>query len=178
MFRSFPIMANAITVPHLLGSPILSSCHLVILSSRSYILFIQQPISALLEATIAMPSFHMVQDEAPMYETFSWRWKTWAVVAAILTYAVMALWTALRPGLRRIPGPFIARFSRLYLFLQATKGNQHSIYLDLHEKYGKLVRVGPNKVAIADPDMIPIIYNFGSKYQKVRHAYQGSFVSF
>ena len=33
-------------------------------------------------------------------------------------------------------------------------------------QYGTMVRVGPNKVSISDPEVIPIIYNIGSKYTK------------
>src|ERR1700753_540789 len=35
-----------------------------------------------------------------------------------------------------------------------------------HEKYGKLVRVTPNQVSIADPDAIPIVYEHGTGYLK------------
>ena len=120
----------------------------------------------------------MILNDGSKFQTLVGGWKTWAAVAALLTYAAIALWTALRPGLRSIPGPFIARFSRLYLLIQATKGNQHILYLNLHKKYGKMVRVGPNKVAISDPDMITVIYNISSKYRKVRQPYITSFVSF
>ena len=94
-------------------------------------------------------------------------WKLGLVVAFCSYILLNTLWTALRSGLRGIPGPFAARFTRLYLFRQATKGNGHTLYYDLHQRYGKLVRVGPEKVSISDADAIPLIYNISSKYRKV-----------
>ena len=47
------------------------------------------------------------------------------------------------------------------------KGNAHTLYIDLQRRYGKIVRVGPKKVAISDPETIPIIYGISSKYNKV-----------
>lgn len=74
---------------------------------------------------------------------------------------------ALRPGLRAVPGPFVARFSGLYRLYMSYSGQGPLHYRRLHEKYGKLVRVGWNHVSVSDPSMIPVIYGAGSKYLKV-----------
>ena len=47
------------------------------------------------------------------------------------------------------------------------KGGAHTIYTDLHCRYGKIVRVAPNKVSISDPEIIPVVYGISSKYNKV-----------
>ncbi|PVH68975.1 cytochrome P450 [Cadophora sp. DSE1049] len=39
-------------------------------------------------------------------------------------------------------------------------------YRALHDKYGPIVRVGPNHVSVSDPAMIPIIYGISSKFTK------------
>lgn len=70
-------------------------------------------------------------------------------------------------GLRRIPGPRLAAYSRLWNVKVAASGDAHESFQRLHEKYGKLVRVGPNHVAISDPAMIPVIYGTNNKYLKV-----------
>lgn len=95
-------------------------------------------------------------------------WMAW--VAFILSGYLIAsvILCAFRPGLRNIPGPFLARFSRYFLFKEATKGKGHTLYRDLHATYKTIVRVGPNKVSIADPDIIDQIYNISSKYRKVK----------
>ena len=74
---------------------------------------------------------------------------------------------ALRPGLQSVPGPFIARFSGLYRLYMSCSGRGPYHYRRLHEKYGRLVRVGWNHVSVSDPSMIPVIYGAGSKYVKV-----------
>lgn len=36
----------------------------------------------------------------------------------------------------------------------------------LHQKFGKLVRIQPNQISIADPDAIPIVYGHGTGFLK------------
>ncbi|KAL2859238.1 cytochrome P450 [Aspergillus pseudodeflectus] len=45
-------------------------------------------------------------------------------------------------------------------------GDGPANYRKVHEKYGPIVRVGPNEVSVADPNMIPVIYGIGSKFTK------------
>lgn len=72
-----------------------------------------------------------------------------------------------RPGLRSIPGPRLAAYSRFWNVKNAASGDSHKSFQRLHEKYGKVVRVGPNHVALSDPAMIPIIYGTNNRYLKV-----------
>lgn len=46
-------------------------------------------------------------------------------------------------------------------------GDSPQNYRKLHDKYGKIVRVGPNHVSVSDSAEIPKIYGVGSKYLKV-----------
>lgn len=78
--------------------------------------------------------------------------------------------TALKPGLRSIPGPALARFTYLYRPFKIAKGDAPGFYRNLHEKYGPLVRTGPNSVDISDPTVLPIIYGINSKFLKVSNA--------
>lgn len=89
------------------------------------------------------------------------------VILSVLLYSSWTLAVAFRPSLARIPGPVAARFSRLYLFYHATRGDFHTLYRGLHDRYGSLVRVGPNKVSVADPRMIGVIYGVNSGFVKV-----------
>ncbi len=85
-------------------------------------------------------------------------------LVAILVFS--ALRTALRAGLRDLPGPFLARFSALYRLSLVYRGKAPFEYRKLHNKYGPVVRVGPNHVSISDPAAIPQIYGIGSGYLK------------
>lgn len=89
------------------------------------------------------------------------------IVSFFVCYVVCSIVTALKPGLRSIPGPAIARFSSLYRPWKISKGDAGKFYLKLHEKYGAIVRTGPNTVDISDPKALPIIYGITSKFLKV-----------
>ncbi|KAJ9654367.1 hypothetical protein H2198_006599 [Neophaeococcomyces mojaviensis] len=45
-------------------------------------------------------------------------------------------------------------------------GDAPKSYRGLHDRYGKIVRVGPNHVPISDPSVIPTIYGLGTNYLK------------
>ena len=46
-------------------------------------------------------------------------------------------------------------------------GQFHTKTIELHRKYGKLVRIAPNVVDVGDPTMIPVIYNNRGNFRKV-----------
>ncbi|KAJ6000548.1 cytochrome P450 [Penicillium waksmanii] len=74
--------------------------------------------------------------------------------------------TALKPGLRSIPGPIMARLTYLYRPFRIAKGDAPNFYMSLHEKYGPIVRTSPNTVDISDPAALPTIYGISSKFVK------------
>ncbi|MCJ1239302.1 hypothetical protein MMC14_007296 [Varicellaria rhodocarpa] len=58
----------------------------------------------------------------------------------------------------KIPGPPLAKLSRVWLVRLSRKGDMHRKMIDLHAKYGTLVRTGPNEVSVSDLNAIKIIY--------------------
>lgn len=70
--------------------------------------------------------------------------------------------------LRHVPGPFWARWSNLPRFSWVLGRRAHEIYISLHEKHGRLVRMGPNVVSVGDPAEIRNIYGITEKFKKVR----------
>ncbi|PYI11789.1 cytochrome P450 family protein [Aspergillus sclerotiicarbonarius CBS 121057] len=76
------------------------------------------------------------------------------------------LYTRFLNPISRIPGPFWASISRLWLVRRSDKGHMHREFIDLHTKYGKLVRIAPNEVSVADLDAILKIYGAGTKFMK------------
>ncbi|KAF2135595.1 uncharacterized protein K452DRAFT_293104 [Aplosporella prunicola CBS 121167] len=60
--------------------------------------------------------------------------------------------------LRHVPGPFFAAFSNLPRVSWVLSKRAHNKHIELHEKYGDLVRFGPNMVSCSDPTQIPTIY--------------------
>lgn len=90
-----------------------------------------------------------------------------SLVALALLWLGVRLQRLLRHDLRNVPGPFWAKVSGLYRLSMVKGGRAPAEYRELHQKYGPVVRVGPNHVAVSDPSAIPIIYGLGSKFLKV-----------
>lgn len=68
--------------------------------------------------------------------------------------------------LRTIPGPILASFTRLPRLISVAWGSPHERDIRLHEKYGPLVRMGPDLVG--DPQEINKIYGTSTNFKKVR----------
>ena len=69
-------------------------------------------------------------------------------------------------ALTGVPAPFPAQFTNLWLMWQCRKGKRYRAVDAAHKKYGKVVRIQPNHVSIADPDAIQIIYGHGNGFLK------------
>jgi benzoate 4-monooxygenase len=69
-------------------------------------------------------------------------------------------------ALRAIPGPLAAKLSNFWLLLQARQGKRYLSVDEAHKKYGKLVRIQPNHVSVADDGAITTIYGHGNGFLK------------
>ena len=69
--------------------------------------------------------------------------------------------------LRDVPGPLLAAWTNVPRFLGVLSNRAHDFHIQLHRRYGKLVRFGPNMVSISDPAEIPTVYGFSTVFQKV-----------
>jgi len=65
-------------------------------------------------------------------------------------------------AIRAYPGPFLARFTDLWLGRVVALGHRSEVVHDMHQKYGKFVRIAPNHLSIADPDALQIVYAHGN----------------
>ncbi|KAJ9648121.1 hypothetical protein H2199_001898 [Coniosporium tulheliwenetii] len=87
------------------------------------------------------------------------------LVILIILGLILQLWRT-RSRLSHIPGPFWASISNIPRVWWVWGRNAHRIHIGLHEKYGKLVRLGPNMVSVGDPNEIAQIYGFTGKFKK------------
>lgn len=71
-----------------------------------------------------------------------------------------------RSRLRDIPSPGLAAFTNLWLLLQARQGKRYLSVDKAHKKYGKLVRIAPRHVSIADDNAIIDVYGHGNGFLK------------
>ena len=66
--------------------------------------------------------------------------------------------------LRSIPGPFLARFTRLWFLHRVWRGDIAKENIALHRKYGKIVRYGPSHYSFNDSEAIRVIYGKGNEF--------------
>lgn len=71
-----------------------------------------------------------------------------------------------RSHIRDIPTPGFAAFTNFWLLLQARQGKKYISVDDAHKKYGKLVRISPTQVSVADDAAIQSIYGHGNGFLK------------
>uniref|UniRef100_A0A8H7KBQ6 Cytochrome P450 n=1 Tax=Bionectria ochroleuca TaxID=29856 RepID=A0A8H7KBQ6_BIOOC len=107
----------------------------------------------------------------------------WLGLFAVLVWVIQILYVSLRPGLRDLPGPWLARYTPLWRIMFVFSGKAPEGYRKLHAKHGKMVRTAPKVVDISDPSAISLIYGIGSKFLKSDFycsfdvMYQGEFMS-
>ncbi|KAK2029101.1 cytochrome P450 [Colletotrichum zoysiae] len=68
--------------------------------------------------------------------------------------------------LSHVPGPFWHAITGFSMARAALNGSVHEYYMELHEKYGPLVRIGPNTVIFSDGDTLRKIAGARSQYTK------------
>jgi len=93
--------------------------------------------------------------------------KLYALYILLGTIVLRLVTNRYKRGLRDIPGPALAKYSRLWKLHSVWKGDHHHVNIDLHRKHGSFVRIGPNHVSISDPRAIPIIYGLNKGFTKV-----------
>src|ERR1700760_1452238 len=76
-------------------------------------------------------------------------WPYWPLIL-ISFFIVRALYRKYFHPLRKVPGPFLASTTNLWRLALFLRGRQHHEYVALFQKYGPLVRLGPNTVILND----------------------------
>lgn len=84
-----------------------------------------------------------------------------------LLLALSYVYNRYRPGLSRIPGPSLAKWTRLWRLHDVYKGQSHQTAIRLHKKHGPLVRIAPNIISVGDPAAIKTIYGLTGAFTKV-----------
>lgn len=90
-----------------------------------------------------------------------------SLLGSLCLVLLRTLQVTYRRGIRRVPGPWQAKFSILYRVSMVMKGKAVQEYREVHQKYGDIVRVGPKHVSINDPIAVQQIYGISSKFRKV-----------
>lgn len=88
----------------------------------------------------------------------------WIAIAV----AVYAICTPFANGgsLRKIPGPWIYATTRFRLALDAWQARSVHAVLDLHRRYGPVVRIGPEEVSFNSLSALRTIYGAGNGFER------------
>ncbi|KAI4861351.1 cytochrome P450 [Hypoxylon rubiginosum] len=90
-----------------------------------------------------------------------------SIAASALIYVVgLVVYRLFFHPLAKYPGPFIAKITDAYQLYHAWKGDRHLEFWRLHERYGKIVRFGPNSVSFNSNTALKDIYGFKSNVRK------------
>lgn len=69
--------------------------------------------------------------------------------------------------LRNVPGPRLAKFSESWRQIRYFRGSWHTDILDVHRRYGAVVRIAPNEVSFVDTAALKDIYGPWKNIEKV-----------
>lgn len=69
-------------------------------------------------------------------------------VLFLLSCCCYVLYEVYLSPLANIPGPILARFTNLWWLRVVLRRNVHLETIELHKRYGSLVRIGPNEVLL------------------------------
>ncbi|OJI80896.1 hypothetical protein ASPTUDRAFT_789965 [Aspergillus tubingensis CBS 134.48] len=82
------------------------------------------------------------------------------------TFSSLLLYRLVFHPLGSFPGPWLARISDFWLVSQMKNNNKHVKLVELHEKYGPYVRIGPSTLSVIDPKAVNIIHGPASRCLK------------
>ncbi|KAI1442489.1 cytochrome P450 [Annulohypoxylon stygium] len=85
------------------------------------------------------------------------------IFTLILVYLVR---TRYHNGLNKIPGPFLASLTSLWKWDVVRREKMPFVNTELHEKYGPLVRIGPNHISASSTESIQVVHRSKSGFTK------------
>ncbi|KZT38154.1 cytochrome P450 [Sistotremastrum suecicum HHB10207 ss-3] len=80
---------------------------------------------------------------------------------SILLFVAKSIHSLLFSPLGHVPGPWYTSFTSLELAIHCLRFQKCEYIQGLFNKYGPVVRIGPNKVAFLDSDSVKIVYGTG-----------------
>ena len=91
----------------------------------------------------------------------------WITLALVLYTLVSKLYQAYASPLKDVRGPWLARYTRFWYARSTFSRQSHKIHMDLHKKYGQIVRIAPNEYSIDNFEASKIIYRARDPLTKV-----------
>ncbi|PKS11344.1 hypothetical protein jhhlp_003106 [Lomentospora prolificans] len=89
----------------------------------------------------------------------------WLALAAFASVAWLAK-NRYRRGLNKYPGPFLASLTDWWRFFDVYGRRPEITHIELHKKYGDVVRLGPNTLSFSNPKALKAIYGLNKGFIK------------
>ncbi|KFA75826.1 hypothetical protein S40288_01915 [Stachybotrys chartarum IBT 40288] len=86
--------------------------------------------------------------------------------AAVVYVVSVIIYRLFFHPLAKYPGPLLAKLTDAYQLYHAYKGDRHLEFHRMHEKYGRVVRFGPNSLSFNTNSALKDIYGFRSNVRK------------
>lgn len=104
--------------------------------------------------------------QMPSSSDFKFPFSLWLLILFSLSVAHL-LSQYFQNGLHKYRGPFLASFTDLWRLHHAYKSRRKEPMIHIHEKYGDIVRMGPNTLSFSQPQAIKDIYGSAKQFKKV-----------
>lgn len=99
-----------------------------------------------------------------------------AGIASVVVGCTYIVYYRVFHPLARYPGPFFASLTNLWKLYHQWTLRMPETLRELHERYGEVVRVGPNDLSFNNPEAVPVIYKGGRSLPKT--AFYDGFTTF
>ncbi|KAI0110530.1 cytochrome P450 [Hypoxylon sp. NC0597] len=83
-----------------------------------------------------------------------------------LLFVTRLLYKRYASPLREYPGPFLASCSRLWKVISTASERTHLDHIELHRKYGPIVRIAPNELSFSSPAVARNVLSAGKRFYK------------
>ncbi|KAM0425684.1 hypothetical protein ACHAPT_008931 [Fusarium lateritium] len=87
-------------------------------------------------------------------------------VGYLFYLVLLIVHTLFLSSLRKVPGPFLAKLTRVWEIKKLATGNIHGIMIDLHKIHGPIVQIAPNRYDFNTPGAVKAIYRIGNAFAK------------
>ncbi|EMD95336.1 hypothetical protein COCC4DRAFT_44371 [Bipolaris maydis ATCC 48331] len=91
------------------------------------------------------------------------------IIAPVLYILFRLIYALFLSPCRKIPGPFLARITGLWEAKKVVEGDSHKAIIKLHEQYGPVVRIAPNRYDFDTLEATKIIYRIGNAFPKSKY---------
>lgn len=88
------------------------------------------------------------------------------IIGLVALAVTRLLFFRYKHGFSKYKGPLLASFTDMWKMFYAYSRKYQPPMIDVHEKYGDIVRLGPNSISFSKPEAIKDIYGAGKAWDK------------